>query len=426
MTEIVDIIAREILDSRGNPTVEVDVVLEDGAFGRAAVPSGASTGAHEANEKRDGDKARYLGKGVQQAVDAVNGEIFDALSGVDAEDQRRLDNLLIELDGTPNKARLGANAILGVSLAAAKAGAESAGLPLYKYVGGVNARVLPTPMMNIINGGAHADNPIDIQEFMILPTGAKDFREGLRMGAEIFHALKKALKDAGHNTNVGDEGGFAPNLASAEAALDFIVKAGEKAGYKAGDDFVLGLDVASTEFFKNGKYELEGEGKSLDPAAMVDYLAGLVSKFPILTIEDGMAEDDFDGWKLLTDTLGKKVQLVGDDLFVTNPKRLQIGLDKGLANSILVKVNQIGTLSETIDAVELAHRHGYTSVMSHRSGETEDSTIADLAVALNCGQIKTGSLARSDRTAKYNQLLRIEEMLDDQGVYAGRAALKGR
>jgi enolase len=426
MTEIVDIIAREILDSRGNPTVEVDVILEDGAFGRAAVPSGASTGAHEANEKRDGDKARYLGKGVQQAVDAVNGEIFDALSGVDAEDQRRLDNLLIELDGTPNKARLGANAILGVSLAAAKAAAESAGLPLYKYVGGVNARVLPTPMMNIINGGAHADNPIDIQEFMILPTGAKDFREGLRMGAEIFHALKKALKDAGHNTNVGDEGGFAPNLASAEAALDFIVKAGEKAGYKAGDDFVLGLDVASTEFFKNGKYELEGEGKSLDPAAMVDYLAGLVSKFPILTIEDGMAEDDFDGWKLLTDTLGKKVQLVGDDLFVTNPKRLQIGLDKGLANSILVKVNQIGTLSETIDAVELAHRHGYTSVMSHRSGETEDSTIADLAVALNCGQIKTGSLARSDRTAKYNQLLRIEEMLDDQGVYAGRAALKGR
>ncbi len=426
MTEIVDIIAREILDSRGNPTVEVDVVLEDGAFGRAAVPSGASTGAHEANEKRDGDKARYLGKGVQQAVDAVNGEIFDALSGVDAEDQRRIDNLLIELDGTPNKARLGANAILGVSLATAKAAAESAGLPLYKYVGGVNARVLPTPMMNIINGGAHADNPIDIQEFMILPTGAKDFREGLRMGAEIFHALKKALKDAGHNTNVGDEGGFAPNLASAEAALDFIVKAGEKAGYKAGDDFVLGLDVASTEFFKNGKYELEGEGKSLDPAAMVDYLAGLVAKFPILTIEDGMAEDDFDGWKLLTDTLGKKVQLVGDDLFVTNPKRLQIGLDKGLANSILVKVNQIGTLSETIDAVELAHRHGYTSVMSHRSGETEDSTIADLAVALNCGQIKTGSLARSDRTAKYNQLLRIEEMLDDQGVYAGRAALKGR
>jgi enolase len=426
MTEIVDIIAREILDSRGNPTVEVDVVLEDGAFGRAAVPSGASTGAHEANEKRDGDKSRYGGKGVLQAVDAVNGEIFDALSGVDAEDQRRVDNLLIELDGTPNKARLGANAILGVSLATAKAAAESAGLPLYKYVGGVNARVLPTPMMNIINGGAHADNPIDIQEFMILPTGAKSFSEALRMGAEIFHSLKKALKDAGHNTNVGDEGGFAPNLASAEAALDFIVKAGEKAGYKAGDDFVLGLDVASTEFFKNGKYELEGEGRSLDPAQMVDYLAGLASKFPILSIEDGMAEDDFDGWKLLTDTLGKKVQLVGDDLFVTNPKRLQMGLDKGLANSILVKVNQIGTLSETIDAVDLAHRHGYTSVMSHRSGETEDSTIADLAVALNCGQIKTGSLARSDRTAKYNQLLRIEQMLDDQGVYAGRSALKVR
>jgi enolase len=426
MTEIVDIIAREILDSRGNPTVEVDVILEDGAFGRAAVPSGASTGAHEANEKRDGDQARYGGKGVLQAVNAVNGEIFDALSGVDAEDQRRLDNLLIALDGTPNKARLGANAILGVSLATAKAAAESAGLPLYKYVGGVNARVLPTPMMNIINGGAHADNPIDIQEFMILPTGAVSFSEGLRMGAEIFHSLKKALKDAGHNTNVGDEGGFAPNLGSAEDALAFIVKAGEAAGYKAGDDFVLGLDVAATEFFKNGKYELEGEGKSLDPAGMVDYLAGLAAKFPILSIEDGMSEDDFDGWKQLTDTLGKKVQLVGDDLFVTNPKRLQIGLDKGLANSILVKVNQIGTLSETIDAVDLAHRHGYTSVMSHRSGETEDSTIADLAVALNCGQIKTGSLARSDRTAKYNQLLRIQEMLDDQGVYAGRKVLKGR
>jgi enolase len=426
MTEIVDIIAREILDSRGNPTVEVDVILEDGAFGRAAVPSGASTGAHEANEKRDGDKARYGGKGVLQAVNAVNGEIFDALSGVDAEDQRRVDNLLIALDGTPNKARLGANAILGVSLATAKAAAESAGLPLYKYVGGVNARVLPTPMMNIINGGAHADNPIDIQEFMILPTGAVSFSEGLRMGAEIFHSLKKALKDAGHNTNVGDEGGFAPNLGSAEDALAFIVKAGEAAGYKAGDDFVLGLDVAATEFFKNGKYELEGEGKSLDPAGMVDYLAGLAAKFPILSIEDGMSEDDFDGWKQLTDTLGKKVQLVGDDLFVTNPKRLQIGLDKGLANSILVKVNQIGTLSETIDAVDLAHRHGYTSVMSHRSGETEDSTIADLAVALNCGQIKTGSLARSDRTAKYNQLLRIQEMLDDQGVYAGRKVLKGR
>jgi enolase len=426
MTEIVDIIAREILDSRGNPTVEVDVVLEDGAFGRAAVPSGASTGAHEAVEKRDGDKSRYGGKGVKSAVDAVNGELFDALSGVDAEDQRRIDNLMIQLDGTPNKSRLGANAILGVSLATAKAAAESAGLPLYKYVGGVSARVLPVPMMNIINGGAHADNPIDIQEFMILPTGAPTFAEALRMGAEIFHGLKKALKDAGHNTNVGDEGGFAPNLGSAEDALAFIVKAGEAAGYKSGEDFVLGLDVAATEFFKNGKYELEGEGKSLDPAQMVDYLAGLADKFPILSIEDGMSEDDFEGWKLLTDKLGKKVQLVGDDLFVTNPKRLQIGLDKGLANSILIKVNQIGTLSETIDAVDLAHRNAYTSVMSHRSGETEDSTIADLAVALNCGQIKTGSLARSDRLAKYNQLLRIEEALDDQAVYAGRAVLKGR
>jgi enolase len=333
---------------------------------------------------------------------------------------------MIELDGTPNKSRLGANAILGVSLATAKAAAESAGLPLYKYVGGVSARVLPVPMMNIINGGAHADNPIDIQEFMILPTGAPTFAEALRMGAEIFHGLKKALKDAGHNTNVGDEGGFAPNLGSAEDALAFIVKAGEAAGYKSGEDFVLGLDVAATEFFKNGKYELEGEGKSLDPAQMVDYLANLAGKFPILSIEDGMSEDDFEGWKLLTDTLGKKVQLVGDDLFVTNPKRLQIGLDKGLANSILIKVNQIGTLSETIDAVDLAHRSAYTSVMSHRSGETEDSTIADLAVALNCGQIKTGSLARSDRLAKYNQLLRIEEALDDQAVYAGRAVLKGR
>jgi enolase len=424
MTEIVDITAREILDSRGNPTVEVDVVLEDGSLGRAAVPSGASTGAHEAVEKRDGDKARYLGKGVLQAVDAVNGEIFDALSGSDAEDQRRVDKLLIELDGTPNKARLGANAILGVSLAIAKAAAGSAGLPLYKYVGGVSARVLPTPMMNIINGGAHADNPIDIQEFMILPTGAATFAEGLRMGAEIFHGLKKALKDAGHNTNVGDEGGFAPNLKSAEEALAFIVKAGEAAGYRVGDDFLLGLDVASTEFFKNGKYELEGEGKSLDPGGMVDYLADLVAKFPIVSIEDGCAEDDFDGWKLLTDRLGKKVQLVGDDLFVTNPARLETGIGKGLANSILVKVNQIGTLSETLDAVDMAHRAGYTAVMSHRSGETEDATIADLAVATNCGQIKTGSLARSDRVAKYNQLLRIEEELGDQAIYAGRKALK--
>jgi enolase len=424
MTEIVDIIAREILDSRGNPTVEVDVVLEDGSFGRAAVPSGASTGAHEAVEKRDGDKNRYGGKGVLDAVAAVNGEIYDALSGVDAEDQRRVDSLLIELDGTKNKARLGANAILGVSLATAKAAAVSADLPLYKYVGGVSARVLPVPMMNIINGGAHADNPIDIQEFMILPTGAATFSEGLRMGAEIFHGLKKALKDAGHNTNVGDEGGFAPNIGSAEEALAFIVKAGESAGFRAGEDFVLGLDVAATELFKNGKYVLEGEGKTVDPAGMVAYLEGLVSKFPIVTIEDGCSEDDFEGWGLLTAALGKKIQLVGDDLFVTNPERLSMGIDKGLANSILVKVNQIGTLSETLDAVDMAHRAGYTAVMSHRSGETEDATIADLAVATNCGQIKTGSLARSDRTAKYNQLLRIEEQLDDQAVYLGRKAIK--
>ncbi|MDP3749899.1 MAG: phosphopyruvate hydratase [Phenylobacterium sp.] len=425
MTEIVDITAREILDSRGNPTVEVDVILEDGALGRAAVPSGASTGAHEAVEKRDGDKTRYLGKGVRQAVDAVNGEVYDALSGVDAEDQRRLDKLLIELDGTPNKSRLGANAILGVSLAAAKAAAISAGLPLYKYVGGVSARVLPVPMMNIINGGAHADNPIDIQEFMILPTGADTFAEGLRMGAEIFHALKKALHDAGHNTNVGDEGGFAPNIGSAEEALAFIVKAGAAAGYKAGDHFHLGLDAASTEFFKGGKYVMDGEGKSLDPAGMVDYLAGLVAKFPIVTIEDGMAEDDLEGWKLLTERLGGKIQLVGDDLFVTNPARLStLGVQQGLANSILVKVNQIGTLSETLDAVDMAHRAAYTAVMSHRSGETEDATIADLAVATNCGQIKTGSLSRSDRTAKYNQLLRIEEELGDQAIYLGAKAIK--
>jgi enolase len=426
MTEIVDIIAREIIDSRGNPTVEVDVTLGDGAFGRAAVPSGASTGAHEAVERRDGDKGRYLGKGVLGAVAAVNGEIFDALSGFDAEDQRRIDETLIQLDGTPNKSRLGANAILGVSLAAAKAAAESAGQPLYKYVGGVNARILPVPMMNIINGGAHADNPIDIQEFMILPTGAESFSEALRMGAEVFHSLKSALKKAGHNTNVGDEGGFAPNLASAHAALEFIVQAAENAGYMAGKDFVLGLDVAATEFFKNGKYVMEGEGKTVDPAGMVDYLAGLAAAFPIASIEDGCSEDDFEGWKLLTEKLGKTVQLVGDDLFVTNPARLQMGLAKGLANSILVKVNQIGTLSETLDAVDLAQRSGYTAVMSHRSGETEDSTIADLAVATNCGQIKTGSLARSDRLAKYNQLLRIEEMLGDQAVYPGRAALKGR
>ncbi|MFN4297920.1 MAG: phosphopyruvate hydratase [Brevundimonas sp.] len=419
MTDIADITARQILDSRGNPTVEVDVVLEDGAFGRAAVPSGASTGAHEAVEKRDGDKAMWGGKGVQQAIDAVNGEIFDALSGMDAEDQRRIDMAMIELDGIQNKGRLGANAILGVSLAAAKASAVSAGLPLYRYVGGVSARMLPTPMMNIINGGAHADNPIDIQEFMILPTGAENFSEALRMGAEIFHSLKKALKDAGHNTNVGDEGGFAPNLKSADEALAFITKAGEAAGYLAGEDFQLGLDVASTEFFKEGKYVMEGEGKTVDQEGMVAYLADLCARFPIVSIEDGCAEDDFDGWRLLTERLGDKVQLVGDDLFVTNPARLAAGIGEGLANSILIKVNQIGTLSETLDAVEMAHRAGYTAVMSHRSGETEDYTIADLSVATNCGQIKTGSLARSDRTAKYNQLLRIEEMLGDQALYAG-------
>jgi enolase len=424
MTEIVDIVAREILDSRGNPTVEVDVTLEDGSFGRAAVPSGASTGAHEAVELRDGDPARFGGKGVLSAVGAVNGEIFDALSGFDAEDQRRIDSLLIDLDGTPAKSRLGANAILGVSLATAKAAARSAGLPLYKYVGGVGARTLPTPMMNIINGGAHADNPIDIQEFMILPTGPDTFSEALRMGAEIFHALKKALKVAGHNTNVGDEGGFAPNIGSAHDALAFIVQAGESAGYAAGTDFHLGLDVAATEFFKNGRYHLEGEGKTLEAGAMVDYLAALADAFPIVSIEDGCSEDDLDGWAELTRVLGGRVQLVGDDLFVTNPKRLAMGIEKGLANSILVKVNQIGTLSETLDAVDLAHRNAYGAVMSHRSGETEDATIADLAVATNCGQIKTGSLARSDRLAKYNQLLRIEEELGDQAVYAGRSAIK--
>jgi enolase len=424
MTEIVDILAREILDSRGNPTVEVEVTLENGSHGRAAVPSGASTGAHEAVERRDGDPARYGGKGVLGAVDAVNGEIFDALSGMEAEDQRRIDRLLCELDGTENKGRLGANAILGVSLATAKAAAQSAGLPLYKYVGGVSARVLPVPMMNIINGGAHADNPIDIQEFMVLPTGASTFAEGLRMGAEIFHALKKALAAAGHNTNVGDEGGFAPNIGSAEDALTFIVKAGEGAGYRAGRDFQLGLDVAATEFFKNGRYELEGEGKSLDQAGMVAYLEALVGKFPIVSVEDGCAEDDFEGWAALTRALGGKVQLVGDDLFVTNPKRLSMGIEKGLANSILVKVNQIGSLSETLDAVDMAHRASYTAVMSHRSGETEDATIADLAVATGCGQIKTGSLARSERTAKYNQLLRIEEQLGDQATYAGAGAIK--
>jgi enolase len=424
MTDIIDITAREILDSRGNPTVEVDVVLEDGSFGRAAVPSGASTGAHEAVEKRDGDKARYGGKGVLQAVDAVNGEIFDALSGMDAEDQRRLDEALIGLDGTENKSRLGANAILGVSLAAAKASAISCNLPLYRYVGGVSARVLPVPLMNIINGGAHADNPIDIQEFMILPAGADNFSDALRMGAEIFHALRGGLKAAGHNTNVGDEGGFAPNLKSAEEALSFIVKAGESAGYKVGEDFWLGLDCAATEFFKNGRYEMTGEGKSLDAAGMVDYLAGLAKAFPIASIEDGCSEDDLEGWALLTERLGDDIQLVGDDVFVTNPARLAAGIGSGIANSILVKVNQIGTLSETLDAVDMAHRSAYTAVMSHRSGETEDSTIADLAVATNCGQIKTGSLSRSDRLAKYNQLLRIEEMLGDQAVYAGDSILR--
>ena len=423
MSAITEIHAREILDSRGNPTVECDVLLESGTMGRAAVPSGASTGSREAIELRDGDAKRYLGKGVLAAVDAVNGEIFETLSGFEAEDQRRIDTTLIQLDGTANKSRLGANAILGVSLAVAKAAATSSGLELYRYVGGVQARVLPVPLMNIINGGAHADNPIDIQEFMLVPAGAPTFSEGLRMGAEIFHALKSELKAAGHNTNVGDEGGFAPNLASAEAALAFIMMAGEKAGYTAGKDFWLALDVASTEFFRDGQYHLEGEGRVLDRAGMVDYLADLTAKFPIVSIEDGCAEDDFEGWAALTARLGKTCQLVGDDLFVTNPARLSDGIKAGLANSILVKVNQIGTLSETLDAVSMAQRASYTAVMSHRSGETEDSTIADLAVATNCGQIKTGSLARSDRLAKYNQLLRIEQELGDQAVYAGLAAL---
>ncbi|MFG1245427.1 phosphopyruvate hydratase [Xanthobacter flavus] len=424
MTAIVDIIGREILDSRGNPTVEVDVVLEDGSLGRAAVPSGASTGAHEAVELRDGDKSRYLGKGVSKAVDAVNGEIFDAVGGYEAEDQAHIDAVLLGLDGTPNKARLGANAILGVSLAVAKAAAQASGLSLYRYVGGVNARVLPVPMMNIVNGGAHADNPIDFQEFMILPAGASSFAEGLRWGAEIFHTLKSGLKSAGHNTNVGDEGGFAPNLASAEAALDFVMGAIDKAGFKPGEDVFIGLDCASTEFFKDGAYHYEGEGKVRDIEAQVKYLAQLVAGYPIVTIEDGMAEDDWAGWKLLTDTIGTKCQLVGDDLFVTNVDRLSRGIKDGVGNAILVKVNQIGSLTETLDAVEMAHKAGYRAVMSHRSGETEDSTIADLAVATNCGQIKTGSLARSDRTAKYNQLLRIEQELGDSARYAGKAAIK--
>ena len=422
MTAIIDIVGREILDSRGNPTVEVDVVLEDGSMGRAAVPSGASTGAHEAVELRDGDPARYLGKGVTKAVDAVNGEIFDAIGGMEAESQIHVDKTLIALDGTPNKARLGANAILGVSLAVAKAAAEASTLPLYRYVGGLNAHVLPVPMMNIINGGAHADNLIDFQEFMILPIGAESFREALRMGAEVFHTLKKALKADGHNTNVGDEGGFAPNLKSAEEALEFAVNAIRKAGYRPGQDVALGLDCAATEFFKDGKYVYEGEGVTRGRDEQVAYLAGLAGKFPIVSIEDGMAEDDWDGWKALTDAIGKTCQLVGDDLFVTNSKRLADGIGRGVANSILVKVNQIGTLTETLEAVDMATRAHYTAVMSHRSGETEDSTIADLAVATNCGQIKTGSLARSDRLAKYNQLLRIEEELGTQAAYAGATA----
>ncbi len=421
MTAIIDIHGREILDSRGNPTVEVDVTLETGATGRAAVPSGASTGVHEAVELRDGDKGRYLGKGVLKAVDAVNGELFDALSGLEAEEQVALDQTMIELDGTENKGRLGANAILGVSLAVAKAAADEAGLPLYRYVGGAGARDLPVPMMNIINGGAHADNPIDIQEFMVMPVSAETVAEAVRMGAEVFHALKKQLKDAGHGTNVGDEGGFAPNLSSTDEALGFIMKAVEAAGYAPGDDVVLALDSASSEFFKNGKYELEGEGKSLDAAGMVDYYSALVGRYPIVSIEDGMAEDDWEGWKALTDAIGDRIQLVGDDLFVTNPARLRDGVAKGCGNSILVKVNQIGTLTETLEAVEMAHKANYTAVMSHRSGETEDNTIADLAVATNCGQIKTGSLSRSDRMAKYNQLIRIEGELAGQGTYAGRS-----
>ncbi len=422
MSEIVDIFARQILDSRGNPTVEVDVTLEDGSTGRAAVPSGASTGAYEAHEVRDGEDA-YGGKGVHKAVDAVNGEINDELVGIDATEQRLIDGLMIELDGTDNKKRLGANAILGVSMAVAKAAAESCDMPLYRYVGGTNARILPTPMMNIINGGAHADNPIDIQEFMIMPVAAESCADSVRIGAEVFHSLKKLLHDANHNTAVGDEGGFAPNLASTDEAVGFIMKAIEKAGYAPGDEVALALDAASTEFYKDGKYVLAGENKTLDAEGMAKYLEDLVSRYPIISIEDGMAEDDWDGWNVLTELVGDRCQLVGDDLFVTNPERLAMGLERGAANSILIKVNQIGTLSETLDAVELAHRHAYTSVMSHRSGETEDATIADLAVAVNCGQIKTGSLSRSDRLAKYNQLIRIEEELGAAALYAGRALI---
>ena len=424
MTAIIDIHGRQIIDSRGNPTVEVDVLLDDGSFGRAAVPSGASTGAHEAVERRDGDPALWLGKGVQGAVDAVNADIAEALLGMEAEDQADIDAALIELDGTPNKGRLGANAILGVSLAVAKAAAEARGMPLYRYVGGVSAHLLPVPMMNIINGGQHADNPIDFQEFMIVPVGADSLYDAVRCGSEIFHTLKKALHAQGLATAVGDEGGFAPNLASTTDALDFIMKAVESAGYTPGDDVMLALDCAATEFFKDGTYHIEGEGKVLDPGAMAEYLADLTRRYPIFSIEDGMSEDDFAGWKALTDLIGDKVQLVGDDLFVTNPARLADGIERGLANSLLVKVNQIGTLTETLAAVSLAQRSRYTAVMSHRSGETEDATIADLAVATNCGQIKTGSLARSDRLAKYNQLIRIEEELGDMARYAGRSVLK--
>ncbi len=423
MSSIIDITGRQIFDSRGNPTVEVDVVLDDGSFGRAAVPSGASTGAHEAVELRDGGKP-FLGKGVTKAVDFVNGEIFDEVQGMDALDQIGLDRAMIELDGTPNKSRLGANAILGVSLAVAKAAAESSELPLFKYLGGPNAHILPVPMMNIINGGAHADNPIDMQEFMILPIGAESMAHAVQIGSEVFHTLKKNLSADGHNTNVGDEGGFAPNLKSAEAALEYIVKSIEKAGYTPGKDVALGLDCAATEYFKGGKYAMEGEGKTLSSEDNATFLAGLVDRFPIITIEDGMAEDDWDGWKVLTELLGKRIQLVGDDLFVTNTERLKSGIKMGVANSILVKVNQIGSLSETFDAVDMAHRAAYTSVMSHRSGETEDSTISDLAVACNCGQIKTGSLSRSDRLAKYNQLIRIEEQLGSAAKYAGRGAFR--
>ncbi|MEZ7880916.1 MAG: phosphopyruvate hydratase [Rhodospirillales bacterium] len=424
MTAIIDIFAREILDSRGNPTVEVDVTLESGVVGRAGVPSGASTGEHEAVELRDGDRRRYGGKGVERACESVNGELYEALSGMDADDQIQIDQIMIDLDGTPNKSRLGANAILGVSIAAARAAADDNGVPLYRYIGGAFARTLPVPMMNIINGGEHADNPIDIQEFMIMPVGAASITDAVRMGSEVFHSLKSALKDAGHNTSVGDEGGFAPGLSSADEALGFIMKATESAGYKPGDDIMLALDCASSEYFKNGKYELAGEGKSLDAEGNAKYLADLAARYPIISIEDGMDENDWDGWKALTQEIGCKVQLVGDDLFVTNPIRLADGIAKGIANSILIKVNQIGTLTETLRAVEMAHKASYTSVISHRSGETEDTTIADIAVATNAGQIKTGSLSRSDRLAKYNQLIRIEEDLGPSAVYAGRSILK--